>query len=137
MIYRARENARRTAVENAEFRLGEIEHLPLGDAEADVVISNCVINLVPDKPAAFREAYRILRPGGRMVVSDIVSSGPLPREIRESMEAWAGCVAGALDLEEYLSAIRGAGFADVEVLEPAVRSGHPVFSATIRASKPV
>jgi SAM-dependent methyltransferase len=137
MIFKARENARRISAGNAEFRLGEIEHIPLSDHEADVVISNCVINLVPDKPAAFREAFRILRPGGRMVVSDIVTRGPLPEAIRSSMEAWAGCVAGALDVEAYLDAIRGAGFTDVEVLEPNERSTLPVFSATIRASKPV
>jgi ubiquinone/menaquinone biosynthesis C-methylase UbiE len=136
MIFRARENARKTGVDNAEFRLGEIEHLPLADGEADVVISNCVINLVPDKSAAFREAFRILRRGGRLIVSDIVSNGQLPEQIRASMEAWAGCIAGAMDLEEYLAVIRAAGFADVEVIDPAGRSALPVFSATIRASKP-
>lgn len=136
MIDKARENARRTGAGSAEFRLGDIERIPVGEGEADVLISNCVINLVPDKPAAFREAFRILRPGGRMVVSDIVSNGPLPQALRESLEAWAGCVAGALDIEEYLDAIRGAGFTGVEVLEPAGRSALPLFSATIRATKP-
>jgi len=136
MIDKARENARRTGAGNAEFRLGEIEHLPLGDGETDVVISNCVINLVPDKPAAFMEAFRVLRPGGRMVISDIVSNGPLPQAIRTSMEAWAGCVAGALDVDEYLEAIRGAGFTDVEMIEPTGHSALPIFSATIRAYKP-
>ncbi len=137
MIWKARENARRTGAVNAEFRLGEIEHIPMGEGEADVVISNCVINLVPDKAVAFREAIRILRPGGRLIVSDIVSNGPLPPSIRESLEAWAGCVAGALDVKEYLDTIRGAGFTGVEVLEPAGRSTLPLFSATIRASKSV
>jgi SAM-dependent methyltransferase len=136
MIDKARDNARRTGAGNAEFRLGEIERLPLNEGEVDVVISNCVINLVPDKPAAFREAFRVLRPGGRMVVSDIVSSGPLPQAIRESAAAWAGCVAGALDVEEYLEAIRRAGFTGVEMIEPAGRSALPLFSATIRAAKP-
>lgn len=136
MIHRARENARATGTVNAEFRLGEIEHLPLADGQAHVVISNCVINLVPDKAAAFREAFRILRPGGRLVVSDIVTRGPLPQALRESVEAWAGCVAGALDLDDYLAAIRDAGFTDVEVLEPAAPADLPIFSATIRARKP-
>jgi arsenite methyltransferase len=136
MIDRARENARRAGAGNAEFRLGEIEHLPLGEGAVDAVISNCVINLVPDKPAAFREAFRVLRPGGRMVVSDIVSHGGLPQAIRESIAAWAGCVAGALDVEEYLEAIRGAGFTGVEIIEPSGESTLPIFSATIRAYKP-
>lgn len=133
MVWKARENAERTGIANAEFRLGEIEHLPLADRSADVVISNCVINLVPDKRAAFREAFRVLRPGGRLVVSDIVTRGPIPETVRRSMEAWAACVGGALDLDDYLAAIRAAGFVDVE---PVSTGTGTVFSVTVRARKP-
>lgn len=136
MIARARQNADRAGIGNAEFRLGEIEHIPLGDREADVVISNCVLNLLPDKSVGFREAFRILRQGGRMVVSDIVTRGPLPEAVRANAEAWAGCVAGAMDLDEYVDVIRGAGFGQVEVIEAGGRGVLPVFSATIRATKP-
>jgi arsenite methyltransferase len=100
---------------NVEFRLGEIENLPVADAIADAVISNCVVNLSPDKPRVFREAFRVLKPGGRLLVSDIVLRGPLPEAVRKSVEAWAGCVAGAMLLEDYLAAIRAAGFSDVTV----------------------
>ncbi len=115
MIDRARRAAAKGAYQNVEFRLGEIESLPVADAAADVVISNCVVNLSPDKPRAFREAFRILRPGGRLMVSDLVLHEPLPEAVRTSVEAWAGCVAGAMLLDDYLAAIRAAGFSEVVV----------------------
>lgn len=136
MIHKARENARRTGIGNAEFRLGEIEHIPLRDGEADVVISNCVINLVPDKLAAFQEAFRILRPGGRLVVSDIVSHGALPRALRETAAAYAACVAGAMDAAEYLATITSAGFVDVETVSAGAAPPGTVFSVTVVARKP-
>jgi len=136
MVWKARENAGRTGVTNAEFRLGEIEHIPLPDGRADVVISNCVINLVPDKPAAFREAFRVLKPGGRLVIADIVSNGPLPEAVRETVGAWAACVAGALDVGDYLSAIRAAGFVDVETVGGGFAPPGTVFSVTVTAAKP-
>ncbi|MFC1878650.1 arsenite methyltransferase [Chloroflexota bacterium] len=115
MIERARSNKTRLGAENVEFRLGEIEHLPVADETADVIISNCVINLSPDKPQVFREAFRAMRSGGKLAVSDIVTDGPLPDVIKNSLSAWAGCIAGALDVQEYISAIEAAGFVDVEV----------------------
>lgn len=117
MLARARATAARDGFRNVDFRLGEIEHLPLADGSIDVVISNCVINLSPDKPQVFREIERVLRPGGRMVVSDLVLNGVMPPELRASAEAWAGCVAGALPLADYLAAARDAGLDDVRVLE--------------------
>ena len=117
MIERARENARKEGIENVEFRLGEIEHLPVADASVDVIISNCVINLSPDKPQVFREAFRALKPGGRLMVSDIVLRGELPKEIQESMEQYVGCIAGASQIDDYLGAIRDAGFRDVTVVK--------------------
>lgn len=116
MIDRAWKNARKHEMGNVEFRLGEIEHLPVADGAVDVIISNCVINLSPDKPQVFREAFRVLKPGGRLVVSDIVLNRPLPQEVRESIEAYVGCVAGASMRAEYLEAIAAAGFQNVEVL---------------------
>jgi SAM-dependent methyltransferase len=115
MLDRARENARTHRIENVEFRLGEIENLPVADASVDVVISNCVINLAPDKPRVFREAYRVLKPGGRMIVSDIVLRRELPDAIRNSIEAYVGCVAGALKKDDYLAAVRSAGFHDIRI----------------------
>ena len=115
MIEKARANKTKMGVENVEFRLGEIEHLPAADETVDVVISNCVINLSPDKPQVFREAFRVLKPGGKLSVSDIVTDGPLPKEIKRSMSAWAGCVAGALDADDYIAAIEAAGFTDIEI----------------------
>jgi arsenite methyltransferase len=116
MIEKARVNALSGGLPNVEFRLGEIEHLPAADNSVDVVISNCVINLSPDKGQVFREALRVLRPGGRLVVSDLVLRRPLSERLRNSVEAYVGCVAGALRKEDYLGAVRAAGFAGVEVL---------------------
>ncbi|MBU1050915.1 arsenite methyltransferase [Candidatus Bipolaricaulota bacterium] len=116
MIDRARENAKKNGIENVEFRLGEIEHLPVPDGMIDVVISNCVVNLSPDKPQVFREVYRALKPGGRMMISDIVQLKPLPAAILKSIEAYVGCIAGASLKQEYLSMIQAAGFRDIEVV---------------------
>ena len=115
MIERATENARKDGIENVEFRLGDIEHLPVEDGSVDVIISNCVINLAPDKGRVFREAFRVLRPGGRLMVSDIVLTRPLPDFVKNSVAAYIGCVAGAALKEDYLGAMRQAGFEDVTV----------------------
>ena len=112
----ARHNAKQVGAATVEFRYGEMEDIPLPDDSVDVIISNCVLNLSPDKDAVFGQAYRVLRPGGRMVVSDIVLDGELPQPIRESLVAWAGCVAGALQESDYLDKIGAAGFAEVKVL---------------------
>ncbi|MGV8081329.1 MAG: arsenite methyltransferase [Syntrophales bacterium] len=120
MLDKARENARKGGYENVAFRLGEIEHLPVADGEADAIISNCVINLSPDKQQVFREAFRILRPGGRLMVSDIVLTKDLPEAIKTSLTAWIGCVAGAVLRTDYLGAISAAGFTGVEVVGETV-----------------
>ena len=124
MVDKARQNATSSGVANTEFRLGQIEKLPVADAEVDVIVSNCVINLSPDKPAVFREAFRALRPGGRLAVSDIVLTAPLPERIASSIAAYVGCVAGASLLDDYLQAVHDAGFEEVEVVEsrPAVEA---------------
>jgi len=115
MIDRARANLLKVGAKNVEFRLGEIEHLPVEDATVDVVISNCVINLSTDKPQVFREIHRVLKAGGRMAVSDIVTDGMIPAEIRASMTAWAECISGAWDAKDYVAAIQAAGFVNVKV----------------------
>jgi len=117
MIEQARENAQAAAVGHVEFRQGFIEELPVEDETVDVMISNCVINLSPDKPAVFREAFRVLRPGGRIAVSDIVLTAPLPRAIEENIAAYVGCVAGAPLLDDYLSYMEEAGFKNARVVE--------------------
>jgi len=117
MLAVARENQRQAGVTNVEFLKGTIEAVPLPDQSVDVVISNCVINLSPDKDRVLREAFRVLKPGGRLAVSDVVLRGTLPEEVRRSLELWVGCVSGALHDHEYKSKLEGAGFADVE-LEP-------------------
>ncbi len=117
MIAKARANAKAGGYDNVEFMLGDIEALPLPDNSIDAAISNCVINLVPDKEKVFRELYRVLRPGGWFMVSDLVLLKALPERVRTSVEAYVGCVAGAILKDEYLAIIRGAGFEDVRVVD--------------------
>ena len=111
------ENAAKSTYNNVEFRLGEIENLPVADNSVDLIISNCVINLSPDKEQVFREAFRVLKPGGRIMVSDIVLLKELPDEIRNDAQAYASCIGGAIMKDKYLGAIKDAGFKDVEIME--------------------
>lgn len=148
MLKKARANAAKLGLGNVEFRLGEIEHLPLADGAADVIISNCVINLSPDKPAVLREAFRVLKPGGRIAVSDVVRLRPLPPELAVRQELIAGCVVGAARVEELTAWLAEAGFTDIRI-EPKpesrdlIRDWAPglgvedyLASATIQALKP-
>jgi SAM-dependent methyltransferase len=132
MLERARSNAATDGVNNVEFRLGEIENLPVADSIADMVISNCVINLSTDKPRVFGEALRVLRRGGRLMVSDLVLARPLPASVARSVAAYAGCIAGAMLKDDYLAAIRAAGFADVQVL---AESTYPIGSSSPDATE--
>jgi len=145
MLHQARANAKKLSLENVEFRLGEMEHMPVDSNSVDVVISNCVINLSPNKDSVFREIFRVLKPGGRLCVSDMVTHGELPEEIREDPTFWAGCIAGALDEEVYLDKIRAAGFAEPEVMnsvsssccdEPDCCGESPIASVIVKARKP-
>jgi SAM-dependent methyltransferase len=145
MLERARLAASRLVIQNVEFRAGYLEKLPVESSTVDVVISNCVINLSPDKPQVFREVFRTLKPGGRVAVSDTVTDGPLPENLRKDMEAWGACIAGALDVNEYTTGLTAAGFTDVkvqpkgdasEMIESAALKGK-IFSATIMARKPI
>jgi SAM-dependent methyltransferase len=159
MLALANENKRKAGAENVEFLKGEIENIPLPDNSVDVVISNCVINLSPDKARVLREAYRVLKPGGRLAVSDIVTRGAIVPEIRKSILLWVGCVAGALDETDYRKNLESAGFENIE-MEPtrtyraedareflasagidadaiAPRVDGKIFSAFVRGTKPV
>jgi arsenite methyltransferase len=158
MLALANENKRKAGATNVEFLKGEIEHIPLPDASVDVIISNCVINLSSDKDQVLREAFRVLRPGGRFAVSDVVTRGQVRPEIRASILAWVGCIAGALDEYEYRVKLAAAGFADIDVeptriyraedakeflsangLDPAVVGAEvdgKFLSAFVRATKP-
>jgi arsenite methyltransferase len=159
MLALARENQRKAGVENVEFLRGEIEHIPLPDNSVDVVISNCVINLSADKDRVLREAFRVLRPGGRIAVSDVVTRGEVPAEVRQNMLLWVGCIAGALTDDQYVTKLAKAGFdginieptrvysiedartflsgqgIDVDAMAPAVEG--KFMSAFIRATKPL
>jgi len=119
MLEKARENAEKDNVNNIEFRLGEIENLPVADEVVDIIISNCVINLSTDKSRVFSEAFRVLKPGGRIMVSDIVLTRELPDAIRKNVSAYVGCISGAVMKEDYLDAVSKAGFTDVKILDEA------------------
>jgi SAM-dependent methyltransferase len=127
MLKKARENARSIAAGNVEFRLGELEHLPIGDNTADVVISNCVINLVPDKAQVFREAFRVLKPGGRLAVSDVINIAPLPADLKSDPTLLCGCVAGAAPADRIEAWLCDAGFVDARV-KPNLESREMVES---------
>ena len=116
MLERAKTSALKHAYKNVEFRLGEIENLPVETETIDTIISNCVINLSPNKLKVFQEAYRVLQPNGRLMVSDIVTKGELPETVRKSFDAWAECIAGALEKSEYLDTIKRAGFRTVNII---------------------
>jgi SAM-dependent methyltransferase len=135
MIDLARKSADKMGLENVEFRKGDIENLPFEEAEFDVIISNCVINLAPDKDKVFKEAHRVLKPGGRIAVSDIVTVGEIPEKLRSNMDSWASCVSGAIEADLYLEKMRNAGFEDVSIVSQR-GSGH-VFSAEVEGFKPL
>jgi len=156
MITKARLNSSKLGFANVEFRLGDIENMPVDDSTADVIISNCVLNLVPDKIKAFREIYRVMKPGGHLSVSDVVLRGNLPPQIRQNAELYAGCVSGAIELEQYIQIMKDNGLKNIEIqkeiqiivpddillkiLDPAQlssfrNSGSGIFSITVYAEK--
>ena len=142
MLDLARDNQRRAGAENVEFLKGDIQQIPLPDASVDTIISNCVINLAPDKSAVLREAFRVLKPGGRFAVSDIVALGEVPATVRRDVDLWVGCLAGALSDADYTQKLQEAGFQDVSIEtwrvyeDAAPASGVDFASAFVRASKP-
>lgn len=149
MVSKARGNARKAGYENTDFRLGEIEHLPVPDQSADVIISNCVINLSPDKPSVYSEAFRVLRPGGRLAVSDVVATAELPDDWKDDMHLLCGCISGASDIKDVEGMLRDAGFVDIDISpkdqsrefiqewQPGKKLGDYVVSANIRARRPL
>jgi arsenite methyltransferase len=149
MVSKARRNQVNGGFENVEFRLGEIENLPVADASVNVIISNCVINLSPDKGRVFREAFRVLQPGGRLAISDVVALTPIPEALRQDWELYTGCVAGAALVDDLRKLLLEAGFADIRIVRkgesreiitawfPGRKAEDYVASATIEAVKPV
>ncbi len=136
MLALANENAKKVGATNVEFRHGFLEDLPVDDASVDVVISNCVINLSPDKDRTFQQAFRVLKPGGRVAVSDVVTRVPLPEVMRSNMTSWASCVSGAIPEKEYFEKMKSAGFVDVRKVSGGENPLEPVYSAKIVATKP-
>jgi SAM-dependent methyltransferase len=148
MVSKARSNAERTDHENVEFRLGEIEHLPVADGTVDVIISNCVINLSPEKAKVFQDTFRVLKPGGRLAISDVVATAELPEEVRSDMALYTGCIAGASPVIDIEKMLKEAGFEEVKIelqdkSREFIRDWHPggniedfIVSATIEAIKP-
>lgn len=144
MVSRAKRLARVNGYKNVEFRLGEIEKMPVEDGSVDTIISNCVINLSTDKDKVFREALRVLKPGGRLTLSDIVSEKPVPAELKDDLDAWSSCIAGALQKGDYLGRMTDAGFGKVEITAErdfyveTVEDGkqHKFLSITVKAHKP-
>jgi SAM-dependent methyltransferase len=142
MLHLANANKAKIGAGNVEFRQGEIERMPVDDASVDVIISNCVINLSPDKPTVFREAYRVLKPGGRVSISDVVTEGDFSPELRAQTDQWVGCLTGAIDVDRYTGMMREAGFADITVVDKVTdpdferQPGMPrVFAARVTAYK--
>ena len=136
MLALANENAKKVGATNVEFRKGELENLPVENESVDVIISNCVINLSPDKERVFAEAFRVLKPGGRVAFSDIVARVEMPEFLRTNMGSWAACVSGAIQEKEYLAQMQAAGFIDVAKVSGGENPVEPVFSAKIVGTKP-
>lgn len=136
MIEKAKKNAEELGITNVDFRFGDIEDMPVDDNSVDVVISNCVINLAPSKAKVFQEAFRVLKPGGRVMVSDIVLSKALPKEVSDEVVTYTGCIGGAILDEEYLQHMRDAGFEDVEITSKAGESLYGAYSAYVAGHKP-
>jgi arsenite methyltransferase len=148
MLSKARENAVKAGLRNVEFRLGEIEHLPVADQTVDVILSNCVINLSPDKAQVFRDAFRVLKPGGRLAITDVVATAPLPEAVRQDFALYTGCVAGAAVIDALVPMLAAAGFTAIHIQPrdesraviqewaPGKKIEDFVVSATIKATKP-
>jgi ubiquinone/menaquinone biosynthesis C-methylase UbiE len=151
MLSKARDNAEKIQAKNVEFRLGEIEHLPVADNNADIIMSNCVINLSPDKPSVFRDAYRILKPGGRLAISDIVATAPLPAEVQKDLALVSACVGGAATIDDTVDMLKETGFENIKITPKdesrklisewapgeSKNVGDYVVSAYIEAVKPI